>query len=96
MEDVRFAIIDNELPLKTQKSNDVKDRSLNKDTVNVADVCISIIGIEDLVPTRELRIGEKIQVYWLLDDQYYPGYLSEYSEAIVKHRMVYDDGQVEN
>ena len=56
MEDVRFATIDNEIPLKTQKLNDVKDRSLNKDAVNGADVCISIMGIEDLVPTRELRI----------------------------------------
>ena len=35
-------------------------------------------------------------MYWPLDDQYYPDSVSEYSEAIVKHRIAYDDVEIEN
>ena len=33
---------------------------------------------------------------WPLDDQYYSGSVSEYSEASGKHRIDYDDGEVKN
>ena len=63
--------------------------SLNKDTSNESDDCVSITETEEIGPTHELEI------YWPLGDQYYPGSVSHYSEATEKHRIAYGDGQVE-
>ena len=68
--------------------------SLSDDAVNASDN--SYTEYEELGPTRELRVGDKIEVYWPLYDQCYPGSVSEYSEATGKHRIAYHDGEVEN
>ena len=70
--------------------------SLDKDSPNEAYDCVSITETEELGATHELQVGDKIEVYWPLDDQYYPGPVSDYSEATGKHRIAYDNGQVEN
>ena len=102
VEDVRFAITNNELALNYQEASDIMDTaldesidSLNKDTLEKIDDCVSITETNELVPTHELRVGDKIEVYWPLDDQYYPGSVVEYSEATGKHLISYDDAQVE-
>ena len=103
VEDIRFATTENELALKYQKANDIMDTALNEsidsitmDAGNPTDDSVSSTEPDELGPTRELKIGDKIEVYWPLDDQYYPGSVSEYAEATGKHRIAYDDGQVEN
>ena len=50
----------------------------------------------ELGPTHDLQIGDKIEVCWPLDNQYYHLSVSDYSETTGKHRISYDDGQVEN
>ena len=39
---------------------------------------------------------DKIEVYWPLDDQYYLVSVYDYSEAAARHRIAYDDDEVEN
>ena len=70
--------------------------SLNKDTSNEPGENVGITETEELCPTLQLQVGDKVEVYWPLDDQYYPGSVSDYSEATGKHRIAYDGGQVEN
>ena len=102
IEVIRFAITDNELALKYQEANDFMDTALNESIDSIAmavnDTCDTVSSTEpdELGPTRELKIGDKIEVYWPLDDQYYPGSVSEYAEDTGKHRIAYDDVQVEN
>ena len=66
------------------------------DAVNSTDDSVSTTEPDELGPTPELKIGDKIEVYWPLYDQYYPGSVSKYAEATGKHRISYDGGQVEN
>ena len=65
-----LCITDNELALKYQEASDVLDTalnesidSLNKDASIEPDGCFSIAEIEELGPTHELRVGDKIEVY---------------------------------
>ena len=103
VEDIRFIITKNELALKYQEANDITDTALNEsidsitmDAVNTTDDSVSSTEPDELGSTRELKIGDEIEIYWPLDDQYYPGSVYEYSEATGKHRIAYDGGQVEN
>ena len=51
--------------------------SLSKVAVNEYDE--SCTEPEELGSTRELRVVDKIEVYWPLDVQFYPGSVSEYA-----------------
>ena len=66
------------------------------DAINPTHDSVSSTEPDELGTTRELKIDDKIEVYWTLDDQYYPGSVSEFAVATGKHRIAYDDGQVEN
>ena len=75
VEDVRFAITNNEFSLKYQEASDIMDTaldksidSLNKDNSEQTDDCVSITETDELGLTHELRVGDKIEVYWPLDD----------------------------
>ena len=50
----------------------------NNDASVEPDDCVSITEAEELGLTYEIRVGEKIEVYWPLDGQYYPGSVSDY------------------
>ena len=70
VEDVWFAITENELVLKYQDASDVLDTAFNesidyllKDTSNGAEYCFSNKETEELVPAHELRVGDKVEVY---------------------------------
>ena len=80
VEDVRFAITDNKIALKYEEASNVLDtalnetlNSINKDTSNEPNDNVSITETEELVPNHERQVGDKIEVYWPLDDQYYSG-----------------------
>ena len=101
MGDVRFTLIDNELAIKYQEANDAMDMALDETIDSLCEVAAnesedSYTEPEELGPTRDLRVGDEIEVFWPLDGQYYPGSVSEYSEDTGKHRIDYDDGEVEN
>ena len=51
---------------------------------------------EELETTHDLCVGYKIELHWHLEDKCYPGSVSEYSENTGKHRINYDDGEIEN
>jgi len=41
-------------------------------------------------------VGDKVQVYWPLDNTYYSGSLVSYNHETGKHHVLYDDGQEED
>ena len=102
MGDVRFAITDNELAIKYQEANDLLDSaleisidSLSEESNNETAHNDSSSQPEELSTTHNLSTGDKIGVHWPLDDTYYPGSISEYYEGTGKHKVAYDDGQIE-
>lgn len=66
------------------------------DAVNETDDCVSSTEPDELGPTRELKIGDKTEVWWPSDYHYYSVFLSVYAEGTEKHRLAHDDGQAEN
>ena len=38
--------------------------------------------------THEVCVGDKIEVYWPLDDNYHPGSVSEYSETLANIALI--------
>lgn len=40
-------------------------------------------------------VGDKIEIYWPIDDQYYPGIIGNYDEETDKFRVDYTDDDVE-
>ena len=46
--------------------------------------------------SRNTTVVDKIEVYWPLDDKFYPVSISEYKENTGKQKIAYDDGQTEN
>ena len=68
--DFRFVITDYELSLKYQQANDIMHTPLNKsidsitmDAENGNDDSVSSTETDELGPTRELKIGDKVEVY---------------------------------
>ncbi|KAK4719287.1 hypothetical protein R3W88_017625 [Solanum pinnatisectum] len=41
-------------------------------------------------------IGSKIKVWWPLEQAFYEGVISSFDSETNKHKVVYDDGEVEN
>ena len=50
----------------------------------------------EIGPTIDLNIGGKIEVYWPLDIEYYPGTVTTYDGATGFHGINYDDGDHES
>ena len=103
VEDVRFAITDYELAIKYQAANDqlnsVLDTwiySISNESKNEDDDDTKNSEPEELSTTHDLCFGDKIEVYWPLDDKLYPGSTSEYEENTGKHIIAYGNGQNEN
>lgn len=42
-----------------------------------------------------LRVGDRIEVYWTDDKKYYKGRVAEIQRTSGKHKVVYDDGDIE-
>ena len=80
VEDVRFAISDDELAVKYQEAIDVLDSCLS-DSVDdlpeqemVLDLTEAEPGDnEEIGPTHNIEVGDRVEVYWSGDDEYYPG-----------------------
>ena len=103
IDNVQFAMTDNQFASKNQETRDTLDTSfdesidsLDKDARNEPEDCGSMTETGEICSTHDLRVGNKIEIYWTLDRQYYPGSVSEYSKATEKHEIAYDYGQVEN
>lgn len=43
---------------------------------------------------RHLHVGDRVEVYWPIMKQYYPGKVAERTQA-GRHRIEYDDGDIE-
>ncbi len=39
--------------------------------------------------------GDRIEVWWPIDERFYPGKVSEFSSSTGSHRVDYDDGDKE-
>ena len=46
--------------------------------------------------THDLCAGDKFEMYYPLDDKFYPGSISEYEENTAKHKKANDIDQTEN
>ena len=103
LEDVRFAVTDNEFAIKYQETVDSLDVSLGYSMDSITDESPDMIHEPDdlsdrgeIGPTIDLNIGGKIEVYWPLDIEYYPGTVTTYDGATGFHGINYDDGDHES
>lgn len=106
-EDVRLAIMHNDFAKLISDALDILDNEIEVDIDNISTE--EDISDEDLdtnqpenieevdftVNNDEITpiVGENIEVYWPLDDQYYPGTIGNIDEG--KYTVNYDDGEVE-
>ena len=76
---------------KPKEANDLMNKALNQSidsitmyAINEADDCGSVTEPDEFVPTRKLKIGDKIEVYSPLDYQYFPGSVPKHAEGTEK------------
>lgn len=50
----------------------------------------------EIGPTRSIEVGDRVEVYWSGDDEYYSGTIDSYNPESGKHAINYDDGDTEN
>lgn len=103
-EDVRLAIeenefskivsdaldaLDNEIEHEIDNNIVIKDDWVNMESTNTVEDFDFTINEDDMVPT----IGDNVEIYWPLDEQYYPGVIGNINDG--KYTVNYDDGEVE-
>ena len=103
VEDVRFAITNDELAIKYKEANDQLNSVLDTSIYSIPagsgnedDDDTTNTEPEELGTTRDLCVGDEIEVYWPLDNKFYTGSITEYNENTGKLIIAYDDGQNEN
>ena len=103
IEDIRLAIMDNDLALKYEEAIDKLNMMLNDSIKSISegprydisdDFSSDFSDTGSIIP-RAQNIGDKIEVFWPITATYYPGIVSNYDEAIGKHDIDYGDGDHE-
>ncbi len=102
VEDVPFAVVDDELATKYQEAIDTLDICIEYSLDDIPDEPYDIVSIDlsetdyhEIGETLTLNVGDKIEVYWPDDDKYYPGTVLSYCEQSGKHSIHYHDGDKE-
>ena len=44
---------------------------------------------------RERAVGQRIMMYWHIDDSFYPATITAFDELHYRHRVEHDDGDIE-
>lgn len=106
VEDVRSAIQENTLAQKIQEAIDNVDISLDRALDDMNDTSIAD-GKHDIPDTSEITeevgpfisplpsIGDKLEIYWPLENQYYPGHVASIDGETQMFNINYDDGDQE-
>lgn len=103
VEDLRFAISDDELVIKYQQAIDELDIAFDDSVDGILDQDVDLDLDEaelaengEIVPTHSIEVGERFEVYWSGDDEYYLDTIDSYDPDCDKHAMNYDDGDKDN
>ena len=82
-----FDVLDNSL------GNSIDDLPYDETVTDRVDCTLS--DSEEIGTTRNISVGDKIEVFWPLDDQYYPGKIELYDRKSGKYGVTYGDGDTE-
>lgn len=56
---------------------------------------IDIHAIHDLKQTSHPEVGDEVEVYWPIDDKFYPGLVVTVDDKDTKYHITYTDGEEE-
>ena len=102
VEDVRFSIVHDELAVNYQDAIDTLDIPLGESVDEIPDQDAEPDLTEsepdysgEICSTHSMEVGERVEVYWSGDEEYYHGTVDSYDPDSGKHAVNYDDGDKE-
>ncbi|CAH9133755.1 unnamed protein product [Cuscuta epithymum] len=94
-DDTDKVVFSEESPLKSAEHN-VKEGSQRNSTKRKRSSGKEKVQESPKITYDESLVGSKVQVWWPLDREYYEGQIDSFDRVNKKHKVVYNDGEVED